>query len=266
MSYDMMKYKQNEMTPEQFAELEKRLKSVFGVSKKELNKINQTVKDLIYLDLIPAQITKAAQKAYPANPLMYYFLQVLSGNKIGLSGIDSIHGICIIYNKPLLYGDMVKVVIERQSSFRGIASIYDAEKMGYIVKVHRAFKNNDGSEEIVTYEAFFNYAAAKTAGFLDRDNWKNHTIRRIELKAMHYAAKGAYPSLFSFIGIKEEEEDHKADSIENDIEIDESEIEVDKEIDKLTNSVIQSSESLNSSFPLGFEEEVIINKVDSHED
>lgn len=134
------------------------------------------------------------------------------GIGLGFTPLQSLSAVCIVNNRPCLYGDSLMSLVVRHKAYGG----------------HKAEWTGEGEKRVCTFTIFrliageskpysvsFSYADAKRAGLLGKPGpWSLYPDRMVFCRARAFALRDSFPDALNGAGLIEEQE-----SVDNSEEI-----------------------------------------------
>lgn len=126
------------------------------------------------------------------------------GLSLGFTPLQALSAVCIVNNRPCLYGDALMSLVVRHKAYGG----------------HKAEWSGEGDKRVCTftisrliageskaYSVSFGYADAKRAGLLGKPGpWSLYPDRMIFCRARAFALRDSFPDALNGAGLMEEQE------------------------------------------------------------
>lgn len=134
------------------------------------------------------------------------------GIGLGFTPLQSLSAVCIVNNRPCLYGDSLMSLVVRHKAYGGHKAEWtgEGEKRVCTFTIYRLIAG-----ESKPYSVSFSYADAKRAGLLGKPGpWSLYPDRMVFCRARAFALRDSFPDALNGAGLIEEQE-----SVDNSEEI-----------------------------------------------
>lgn len=149
-----------------------------------------------------------AYRGKPANVLV----AIQWGYEIGLPPMQSLSNINIIGGRATLWGDALIAVCKKHPDYYGMKEWLEGDTAFCSVKR----KVKDTVEETINE---FSLEDATKAGLMNKDNWKKHPKRMLQLRARGFALRDAFPDAIKGIITTEEAIDFPDEAKTSDLKV-----------------------------------------------
>ena len=126
------------------------------------------------------------------------------GLGLGFTPLQALSAVCIVNNKPCLYGDSLMSLVVRHKAYGGHKAewVGEGEKRTCTFTIYRVIGG-----ESKPYAVSFGYGDAKRAGLLGKPGpWSLYPDRMIFCRARAFALRDSFPDALNGAGLIEEQE------------------------------------------------------------
>ncbi len=124
------------------------------------------------------------------------FAIILCGRELGLTAMQSLRSIHIIEGKPTLSADLMAALVIRSPLCKYFRLVESTNQ----VARYETLRTSTDKPTVMS----FTWEEAKTAGLINKNNWKAHPAAMLRARCIAALARVAYPDLL--VGIYEEDE------------------------------------------------------------
>lgn len=129
------------------------------------------------------------------------FIAVQWGAELGVGPMQAIKNICVINNRPAVWGDLLVALVRRSPVCKSLTHTFSGTGEGRVCIAKGVRDNGDECE------ASFGYADAKKAGLLSKDTYAKYADRMFLARARGYVMHDLFPDLLCGLDIAEEAQD-----------------------------------------------------------
>jgi len=123
------------------------------------------------------------------------------GHELGLQPMMAFNGIYVVNNRPAFTEHLMGSLVRQHPEYAGMR--VDSEEDSVTVTVKRKLQGGETEE----FASTFSLDDARTAGLLDKDNWKRYPKRMLKARASNYAMRDAFPDVLGgMISVDEAQE------------------------------------------------------------
>ena len=129
---------------------------------------------------------------------------IMKGSEVGFPPISALQHIAVINNRPCIWGDGAKALIEKSGLVEDFIETLegepDTDQWTAICKIKK-----HGNETPI--ERCFSWGDAKRAGLLSKQPWKLYPQRMLKMRARSWAIRDGFSECLSGLQLQEEIED-----------------------------------------------------------
>lgn len=132
------------------------------------------------------------------------FIGLTTGIEHGFTPMQSLSAVCVINNRPCLYGDALPALVHRSGKCEYIRERIEGE--GDDITAVCECKRNDQSEPV---SRAFSAKDAKQAGLWGKAGpWRSYPKRMLQLRARAFALRDGFADILAGFGVAEEVQDY----------------------------------------------------------